>query len=51
MQGVLTAVIWPRFVAPYRWELTRHKMVLTNLDAGFEGFKILHLTDLHVGTA
>ena len=48
-QCALTALIWPRFVAPFRWELTRHDLPLAGLDAAFEGYRILQLTDFHVG--
>ena len=44
-----TALIWPRFVAPYRWRLTRYEMPLRNLGPEFEGYRLLHLTDLHTG--
>ena len=44
----LTLMIWPRFVAPFRWELTRFAMPLA-ADPAFDGYKILHLTDLHAG--
>jgi len=42
-------MIWPRFVAPFRWKLNRYPLPLTNLDPSFEGFKILQVSDLHVG--
>jgi predicted MPP superfamily phosphohydrolase len=45
----LACLIWPRFVAPFRWRLTCHPMPLANLDPVFTGYKILQLTDLHVG--
>ena len=45
----LTMMLWPRFVAPYRWELTRHRMAMRNLPAEFEGYRILFVSDLHVG--
>jgi predicted MPP superfamily phosphohydrolase len=48
-QVVLTALIWPRFVAPYRWELTRREMPLRGVDAAFNGYRILQLSDFHVG--
>jgi predicted MPP superfamily phosphohydrolase len=48
-RAAMTAMIWPRFVAPFRWELTRHAMPLAGLDPVFEGYRILQLTDLHVG--
>lgn len=47
-QLALTALIWPRFVAPYRWQLTRHPLKLAGLGTAFKGYKILHLTDLHM---
>ena len=46
----LTALLWPRLVAPYRWELTRHLMPLV-VDPVFAGYRILQLTDLHAGKA
>ncbi|MGN6368908.1 MAG: metallophosphoesterase [Phycisphaerae bacterium] len=49
---VLTCMIWPRFVAPFRWELTRREMPLRWADEhgrAFAGYKILQLSDLHVG--
>jgi predicted MPP superfamily phosphohydrolase len=46
---VLSCLIWPRFVAPFRWQLTRYPMALAGLDPVFRGYKILQLTDLHVG--
>ena len=46
---VLSCLIWPRFVAPFRWELTRHAMPLGGIDKAFIGYKILQLSDLHVG--
>ena len=48
-QLTLSALIWPRFVAPYRWELTRYDLPLFGLDPAMEGYRILQLTDLHVG--
>jgi predicted MPP superfamily phosphohydrolase len=45
----LAALIWPRFVAPHRWHLTRYPMPLANLHPVFNGFTLLQLTDLHVG--
>jgi len=47
---ILTIMIWPRFVAPFRWKLNRYPLPLTNLNPSFEGFKILQFSDLHVGT-
>ncbi len=47
-QFALTALIWPRFVAPYRWQLTRHPLKLAGLGPAFGGYKILQLTDLHM---
>ncbi|MCL2648737.1 MAG: metallophosphoesterase [Phycisphaerales bacterium] len=46
---LLSALIWPRFVAPFRWKLNRYPLPLAGLHPAFEGFKILHLSDLHVG--
>ena len=45
----LTALLWPRFVAPFQWRLRRFAMPLPNLAAEFEGYKILFLSDLHLG--
>src|SRR5262249_35219805 len=45
----LTALVWPRFVAPFRWKLNQFPMPLANLHPAFEGYRILQLTDLHVG--
>jgi uncharacterized protein len=47
-KAVLTAAIWPRFFAPYRWKLTRYEMPLA-AHGGLDGYKILHLTDFHTG--
>ncbi|HVT80040.1 MAG TPA: metallophosphoesterase [Phycisphaerae bacterium] len=47
-QLTLTALIWPRYVAPYRWELTRHPLRFAGLGPAFNGYKILHLTDIHM---
>jgi uncharacterized protein len=46
---VLSCLIWPRFVAPFRWKLTRHPLPLGHLPPAFAGYTILQLTDLHVG--
>src|SRR5690242_18691690 len=46
----LSALLWPRFVAPYQWELTRHEVSLA-VDPVFAGYRILQLTDLHAGKA
>jgi uncharacterized protein len=48
-QACLTLLIWPRFVAPYRWQLTRYPLKLANLHPALEGYRILQLTDFHVG--
>ncbi len=45
----LTLLIWPRFIAPFRWRLRHLEARLPNLPPEFNGFKILHLTDLHAG--
>jgi predicted MPP superfamily phosphohydrolase len=45
---MLTALLWPRFIAPYRWQLTRYPMPLA-VDPAFNGYRILQLTDLHAG--
>ena len=46
---LLSALIWPRFVAPFRWRLRRLEMPLRNLGRAFEGYRVLQLTDLHLG--
>jgi predicted MPP superfamily phosphohydrolase len=48
-EWALAALIWPRFVAPFRWELTWHDLPLAGVDAAFEEYRILQLTDFHVG--
>ena len=45
----LSMLIWPRFFAPYRWQLTRYDMPLRNLPKAFDGYKILQLSDFHLG--
>lgn len=45
----LSSLLWPRYVAPYRWQLTRYPMPFANLHPAFHGYKILQLTDFHVG--
>lgn len=45
----LACLIWPRFVAPYRWMLRKFDMPLAGVGKPFDGYKILQLTDLHVG--
>lgn len=47
----LTLMVWPRFFAPYRWKFTRHMMAFPNLPKEFEGYRILQLTDFHLGKA
>ncbi|HUO11106.1 MAG TPA: metallophosphoesterase [Phycisphaerae bacterium] len=51
-KAVLTCMIWPRFVAPFRWEFSRKPLPLGWPNGGgkpFAGYKILQLSDLHVG--
>jgi uncharacterized protein len=48
-QFTLTALLWPRFVAPFRWQLSRHAIPLAGLSPGFNGYRILQLSDLHAG--
>jgi uncharacterized protein len=43
------ALVWPRFVAPYRWRFTQLDMPLKNLGAEFNGCRLLQLADLHTG--
>jgi predicted MPP superfamily phosphohydrolase len=46
----LTALIWPRFIAPQRWRLTRFDVLMPCLPGAFDGYKIAQLTDLHTGS-
>ncbi len=46
----LTAMIWPRFVAPFRCQVDRYRMPIQGLPAAFENYRIAHLSDLHTGT-
>ena len=37
-KAALTCMVWPRFVAPHRWKLTRHEMPLSvRRGGGLEG--------------
>jgi len=45
----LSALIWPRFIAPKRWKLTRFDVAMPYLPAAFDGYKMAQLTDLHTG--
>lgn len=45
----LSSLIWPRFVAPFRWQLTRYAMPLAGIGETFVGYRLLQLSDLHVG--
>ena len=45
----LTCAIYPRFIAPYRLKILQRPMTFPNLPAEFRGYRILHLTDLHIG--
>lgn len=45
----LSLLIWPRFIAPFRWRLRQLEVCLPHLPEAFNGFSILHLTDLHAG--
>ncbi|MGC8552010.1 MAG: metallophosphoesterase [Phycisphaerae bacterium] len=45
----LTALVWPRFMAPYRCQIKRYAMPLRGIGEAFRGYRILHLTDLHTG--
>lgn len=47
----LTAMVWPRFFAPFRCRVTRYPMALPGLDGAFAGYRILFLSDLHIGKA
>lgn len=47
----LSLLVWPRFVAPFRWLLTRYDMPLRGLDDAFRGYRILQLSDFHLGRA
>ena len=46
----LSTLIWPRFIAPKRWQLTRFNVVMPNLPRVFDGYKIAQLSDLHTGS-
>ena len=46
----LTAMIWPRFVAPFRYQIARYDMPIEALPAAFENYRIAHISDLHTGT-
>jgi predicted MPP superfamily phosphohydrolase len=48
-KAALSCLIWPRFVAPFRWKLTRQPLPLSPLPPAFSGYTLLQLTDLHVG--
>jgi predicted MPP superfamily phosphohydrolase len=45
----LTALIWPYFVAPFRWKLRELPMLMRGLPASFSGYRILQFSDLHTG--
>ncbi len=45
----LTTMLWPRLVSPYRWSLEKRAMPFARLPRELDGYKILHLTDLHAG--
>ncbi len=47
----LTAMIWPRFIAPRRWKLTYFDVAMPHLGREFDGYKIAQLSDLHTGSA
>lgn len=46
----LTAMIWPRFIAPFRWRLTHYEMPMVGLAPVFENYRILQISDLHIGS-
>jgi predicted MPP superfamily phosphohydrolase len=46
----LSALIWPRWIAPQRWKLTRFDVSMNQLPAAFDGYQIAQLTDLHTGS-
>lgn len=48
--ATLTAMIWPRWFAPYRLRLRYEKMILPRLHPDMQGYKLLFLTDLHTGS-
>jgi len=54
MRGIgmvgLTAIVYPRFVAPYRLTVRHHPMAFAKLPEAFAGYRILHITDTHAGT-
>jgi predicted MPP superfamily phosphohydrolase len=43
------ALGWSRFVEPDWIQITRHDVALPKLPRPFDGFRIAHITDLHVG--
>jgi predicted MPP superfamily phosphohydrolase len=45
-----TCAIYPRFIAPYRFQIVHRAMAFERLPAAFKGYKILHLTDFHAGS-
>jgi uncharacterized protein len=49
--AAFTFAIYPRFIAPYRFHILHRAMTFPNLPAAFHGYKILHLTDFHAGSA
>ena len=46
----LSTLIWPRFIAPKRWKLTRFNVAMPHLPRVFDGYKIAQLSDLHTGS-
>ncbi|MBW4437644.1 MAG: metallophosphoesterase [Pleurocapsa minor GSE-CHR-MK-17-07R] len=42
------ALAYARFIEPFRWDVTRHEIRLSRLPAAFDGYTIVHLSDLHM---
>lgn len=45
--AVLAGLLVYALIEPYRWKLTEYSVAIDNLPPSFEGFTILHLSDLH----
>lgn len=45
----LTMMVWPRFVAPFRLQVRELTLTLPKLHPEFAGYRIVFLSDLHVG--
>ncbi len=47
----LSAMIWPRWFAPYRLKIRRVPMVLRGLHPDMRGYRLLFMCDFHCGSA